>query len=270
MGVKNMFKKSSKIFDREGFYIVLFVCLCIVAVAAVYISRNNADINKRLTSDNKTNVEQTDGKTNADLVEDTDNKTVPASTNSSNNNSKTSSITNTANKTSSNSSKQISTAKSSFKLQMPVEGEISRPFSNTAPVQYPAIGGALEVHEGIDIRAEIGTEVKAAEAGTVSRVSADPVLEGNAVTAYGFSIEIDHGNGVKTVYCNLDPDKVPEGIKAGKKVKKGDVIGYVGDSYYKELAEDDGPHLHFVVLEKTKGNKTYDIVDPSKYLNLKK
>lgn len=45
MGVKNVFKKS-KIFDRDGFYVILFVCLCIVAVAAVYITNNNNKLAK--------------------------------------------------------------------------------------------------------------------------------------------------------------------------------------------------------------------------------
>lgn len=106
------------------------------------------------------------------------------------------------------------------------------------------------LHEGMDFKCAAGTEVLAAVDGKVTAVYAADRL-------YGAVIEIEHADGVKTVYKFVDPD---ENLKAGATVNRGDVIGKVAAATGTENA--DGDHLHFEVY---KNNK---IQDPDVYLKL--
>ncbi len=106
-----------------------------------------------------------------------------------------------------------------------------------------------EAHMAMDFFASEGTEVLAVYKGTIESVE-NTLLKGYTVT-------IDHGNGLKTVYNSLaDGDSV----SVGQTVNAGDVIGHVSTSNRQEYKE--GAHLHFEVIE----NGT--IIDPSKYLIL--
>ncbi len=99
-------------------------------------------------------------------------------------------------------------------------------------------------HYGIDFSAETGTLVVATANGVVTRVV---FLE----KSYGKLIEIDHRNSYITRYAQLSDYAVRE----GDKVKKGDVIGYVGQS-----GLSTGPHLHYEVFKNGKN------VNPQDYL----
>ncbi len=103
------------------------------------------------------------------------------------------------------------------------------------------------VHTGIDYAGEEGAEVYAAQSGTVEAVYTSDVLVGGRIV-------IDHGDGVKTVYEFVE---AKEGLKAGDKVERGEVIATIAAATGNEYK--DGAHLHFEVLENGKA------VDPSKY-----
>ena len=94
-------------------------------------------------------------------------------------------------------------------------------------------------HSGIDFAAAIGTEVFATGDGVVDAVEHNHWGYGNLLT-------IDHGYGYKTNYAHLSKFAV----KKGQKVKRGQVIGYVGNT-----GKSTGSHLHYEVL---KNNKTID------------
>lgn len=98
-------------------------------------------------------------------------------------------------------------------------------------------------HEGLDFSAPIGTEIYATGDGTVVNVTVSPI-------GYGKYVEIDHGFGYSTLYAHMDGFNV----KPGQKVKRGDVIGYVGNT-----GKSSGPHLHYEVRIKGKA------VDPAHY-----
>ncbi len=105
-------------------------------------------------------------------------------------------------------------------------------------------------HTGMDFAAEVGAKVLAVDDGVVESVYKDDLLVGTQIT-------IDHGNGLKSVYCFVTET---DGLKAGVKVKKGDVIATVAEPCGKEYKQ--GAHLHFEIV------KNDVSVDPSGYLTL--
>lgn len=89
-----------------------------------------------------------------------------------------------------------------------------------------------KMHTGIDFAATIGTPVYATADGTVSRVDVKS-------TGYGKMVEINHGFGYSTRYAHLHGFAV----KKGESVKRGDLIGYVGNT-----GLTTAPNLHYEVL----------------------
>ncbi|MBN3523906.1 M23 family metallopeptidase [Paenibacillus apiarius] len=92
---------------------------------------------------------------------------------------------------------------------------------------------------GIDLarKDQKGFDVLAAMSGKVIRAEQNPMT--------GFVVEIDHGNGLKTVYQSLADMKV----KKGDTVKKGDALAAAGRN---ELEKDLGVHVHFEVYDDNK------------------
>ena len=101
----------------------------------------------------------------------------------------------------------------------------------------PVRGGALFMHEGIDLVAPAGTPVHAA---------ADGVIVGAAPNGrYGNWIRIDHDGKLATVYGHLMA--FAPGIEPGHTVTRGELIGFVGST-----GRSTGAHLHFEVLDNGK------------------
>ncbi len=94
---------------------------------------------------------------------------------------------------------------------------------------HPILGKRI-LHTGIDIAASSGTSIWAADGGTV--------VYATWVDGYGNTVAIDHGGGISTLYAHQSSTAV----SYGQRVKKGQVIGYVGSTGY-----STGPHLHFEV-----------------------
>ncbi|MEX2435843.1 MAG: M23 family metallopeptidase [Balneolaceae bacterium] len=88
------------------------------------------------------------------------------------------------------------------------------------------------MHDGADFRADIGTELFTTGDGTVK-------YAGRRGT-YGNLLVIDHGFGFNTRYAHLSG--FAEGIRPGTKVKRGELVGYSGNSGLSQ-----GPHLHYEV-----------------------
>lgn len=128
----------------------------------------------------------------------------------------------------------------------PVDGVIERADSGQT-LQYDATMADWRCHEGLDIACTHGTPVLAAADGTVVRVWEDPLL--------GVSVEIQHEDGVNSVYANLAPDPA---VSAGQLVSQGQTVGHVGGSALGEAAEVS--HLHF---EMTRNGLN---ADPEDYL----
>ena len=101
------------------------------------------------------------------------------------------------------------------------------------------------MHEGIDLRAKIGSPVYATGDGSIAYAG----RKGNL----GQSVYIDHGFGFETRYAHLS--KFAPGVRKGKKILRGQLIGYSGNTGLVE-----GPHLHYEVLLNGRN------VDPLNYL----
>lgn len=94
------------------------------------------------------------------------------------------------------------------------------------------ISGNQRFHHGIDLRANIGTPIYAPADGFVK-------YSAMSNTGYGYLIILVHNYGFETRFAHmLDKDIV----KVGQRVKKGDLIGYTGNTGY-----STGPHLHYEV-----------------------
>ena len=125
--------------------------------------------------------------------------------------------------------------------------EVLRVTSHFDPKRMHPVLKVRKPHLGTDFGAPSGTPVFAFDAGTVKKFG----MKG----AMGNMVQIDHGGGISTYYGHLSG--FAKGMKAGLKVKKGQTIGFVGNT-----GRSTGPHLHFG-LKKGKA-----FVDPMKYLKV--
>lgn len=104
--------------------------------------------------------------------------------------------------------------------------------------------GKTAFHSGIDIAAPKGTAIYAARAGKV-------IFAGYHSGGYGYLVEIQHNNGLKTLYAHCSKLHV----KVGDFVGKGDHIAAIGST-----GRSTGPHVHFEIQLNGKA------VDPRKYV----
>ena len=276
---ENGTKKGLKEFlDKRGFYIVLLLCIAVVAGTAVFVTTRNATSDqpdyeaRNLIPDEEGDdaaVNESDAdKLNAQQPEDTQASAAagqqsdigkPASITNTDDNSAVKPKDNaaevttpktpvTAAKSTANTSGSKSTAQAkqqSFK--MPVVGEISLEYAMDKLV-YSKTLEEWRAHAGVDIASDRGTPVKAVADGIISDVRND--------SYYGITVVIDHGSDLKSVYRNLASD---ETVAVNQKVKQGEVIGSIGNTAMDESSEQS--HLHFEVLKKDVN------VDPMTYLS---
>lgn len=92
---------------------------------------------------------------------------------------------------------------------------------------------ARKFHNGMDFTAPQGTPIYASGDGVVLRAD-------DASSGYGKHIRINHGYGYVTLYAHLHEYKV----KVGQKVKRGDIIGTVGNT-----GRSQAPHLHYEIIK---------------------
>ena len=88
-----------------------------------------------------------------------------------------------------------------------------------------------KMHEGMDFTAKVGTPIFAAGDAVVAQAN-------NNASGYGNHVVLRHGYGYETLYAHLSKYN----CKAGQRVKRGDIIGYVGTT-----GRSEGPHLHYEV-----------------------
>jgi len=113
-------------------------------------------------------------------------------------------------------------------LRAPVD--FTRISSNFNPRRRHPILHTIRAHRGVDYAAPRGTPVKAAGDGKV--------IHRGPKGGYGNAIILQHGSNITTLYAHLS--RFAKGIRYGRRVRQGDIIGYVGST---GLAT--APHLHY-------------------------
>lgn len=274
----NKNKKTKKIFyqimDKQGFYIILILCLIIVAATAFWVDNQKGDYfigedptipfgedeqpEVILVEDDEDNDKEADetketGKIGEGKPEEDEKipskdpkkdskekskekiKETPAEKDGKNGKTKETSA--------SGDSGEISITED---MAIPVTGKLILPFADDRLVYHKTLD-QWSTHKGVDIQAAEGTPVKAVLDGEVVEILNDTIM--------GISIVIKHDNELLTIYSNLSTDAM---VEVGEKVKKGQTISAVGKTASVKTLE--GPLLHFQVLKDDK------FVDPELYL----
>lgn len=125
----------------------------------------------------------------------------------------------------------------------PLSGEIIKVYSPDKVI-YSKTLELWKTHDGLDIKGNIGDSVKSIERGIVEKIYDD--------SFYGKTIVIDHGQGYKSSYSNLDDNVY---VKVNQSIIKGKVIGKISNTSIGEIKDE--PHLHFMLF------KDSNVIDPT-------
>ncbi|MFD1738596.1 peptidoglycan DD-metalloendopeptidase family protein [Bacillus salitolerans] len=138
------------------------------------------------------------------------------------------------------------------------QNENTYKFQETKDWVWPALGEISDLygsrsgnHHGLDIAAPTGTETVSVEDGIVTKSYYS--------FSYGHVVFISHPNGFETVYAHLNKRFVVK----GQKVKKGELIGHVGNT-----GRSRGAHLHFEVHKGTWNYSKSNAIDPLQALDV--
>ncbi len=100
-------------------------------------------------------------------------------------------------------------------------------------MRYHPIYKTRRMHTGLDFSAPIGTDIHSTGNGVVKSIE-------KSLSGYGYHVVIDHDFGYKTLYAHMSEILV----KKGQQVKRGEVIGKVGNT-----GTSTAPHLHYEVIQ---------------------
>jgi murein DD-endopeptidase MepM/ murein hydrolase activator NlpD len=115
-------------------------------------------------------------------------------------------------------------------LRFPLEFlRVSSPFT---PNRLNPVTRRWQAHDGVDLAAAVGTPVRATADGVVAFIGAQ--------TGYGNVLKLRNEARYSTTFAHLS--RFASGLRAGDKVRRGDLIGYVGST-----GRSTGPHLHYEV-----------------------
>lgn len=271
--------KKNKVKDflrKEGFYLVLFVCLCIVATVAAFTIRKNTTSKEQNQTNNElslnevgdNNASETDSnfnKQNAERVENNDElaqvtegdvseQEISDATEQTTNNEEEV----TENQTNEKQEADVNVSSGTdveVNLSFPIDGNvaISREFGKMVRTYSDETRSEDTSRRGVDINASVGTIVKAAAEGKVEEVSNN--------TTDGTYVVIAHANGLKTKYANLSEEIK---VAVGDVVSAGTEIGTVGNTSGIFTSKLCGDVLN-IQIQDANGKD----VDPSAYFDLK-
>lgn len=229
--------RAGGFFKKQGFYIVLALCLLVVGVAVAVTVFPGSEAEPAPSDGQVVQSNQSGDETLAGRKTPTPTMKPLA----------TASPTPVATATPSATPQSVNTdARPARKGSAPVEGAIQWGYAMDQ-LLYSRTLDQWTTHAGVDLNAAEGTQVHAVLSGTVAAVYEDDAL-GQVVT-------ILHTNDRMSLYANLDETV---SVTEGQKVNEGDVIGTVGNTALAECGDE--PHLHFGFFVEEKP------VDPSEYV----
>lgn len=121
---------------------------------------------------------------------------------------------------------------SSIPAIQPVSNKQLNRIASGFGMRIDPVYGTPKMHKGLDFTAPQGTPIYATGDGVVS-------VAGYSESGYGNHVEINHGYGYETLYGHMVRVKV----RKGQRVKRGEVIGWVGST-----GKSTGPHCHYEVM----------------------
>lgn len=140
---------------------------------------------------------------------------------------------NTSQSQNTTSNTDMETKKEEIKFSAPIKGEILREFASDSLVYSNTLDEWI-THNGVDIKADKTSVVKASCKGKVVSIKNDP--------RYGLTVIVSHEGGYQTLYANL---LTAEYVVEGEELEEGQTIGTVGNSAAFEISDEY--HLHFEV-----------------------
>lgn len=211
-------------------YYTLLISMVILAVVSVYTN---------IATYKKLNEESYEVFSSNDEIEDVSSSVSEELQDSTSNNVDTRKTSETKTGINSNATanvKQTSTKPKVIPLVFakPLIGEIIKPYSMDKLI-YSKTLESWKTHDGVDIGGDIGTNVKSIEKGIVEKVYDDSFL--------GTTVIVDHGQGYKSIYSNLDKSVL---VKEKETIIKSKVIGKIGQTAIGEIKDD--PHIHFMLM----------------------
>ncbi len=245
--------KIIKTINNEGFYLVLFICFCIVSAAAVWTVKANVERIQNMNE--RENIEFVNENMMDDFQVAEDNDAQPVSKEDKEESNAPDleeqedvSTTNEVENSEINEVVDQEDVVSNMPVfSVPVQGNICLDYSGDTLVYSKTLDQYI-IHKGIDLEAPLNEPVCAAADGVISKIEEDKKM--------GITIWISHKNDFVTIYSNLSTANM---VREGDQVKKGDVISGVGDTALFEILEV--PHLHFEVMR----NQRHE--DPQNFIN---
>ena len=211
--------RLTKFLNGKGFYIALGICLVAIGLSAW--SGYSAILQKD-TANNSSKSDLTSSNAGIESVPSAPEVTVDTPKEDVPDDREISSTTQTE------QAQKAETPTAKYFL-FPINGEIIKDFSDTE-LQFSLTYNDMRLHTAIDIAADLKTAVKSAGDGTVIWAGKDDAL--------GYTVKIDHGNGITAVYAGLAEALQ---VKEGDTVTAGATIGALGIVTSECV---DAPHLH--------------------------
>ena len=258
--------KVKNFFRKEGFYFVLFICLCVIATFAVFtMNRNSTASNKKSSDEFSLNVEeklndQSQGVMNnekiqnAERVENDTNENINEVAELNEDDSEVANATEENGEELASSEEDVAVMSgndSAIVFSLPLEGTVTRCFGDMIEVKNTDEEQIIMTRKGVDLQAPVGTTVKCVADGQVEEVASSSE-DGNYVV-------VSHANGLKTKYANLDPEI---NVSVGDILSEGQEIGVVGDSSLVFTSDICGDVLNLQVIDANGVS-----IDPASYFN---
>ena len=226
---KSFYHRFSDFIEGKGFYIVLALCIIAIGISGWFLFSTLTKEVPESPVSGSASITVTPKPTATAAAVQPQKPTVTAT-------AKPAATASAAAKATPSAAQPTPTPKSApTSLTWPVKGEVLAGYSVEA-LAYDATMGDWRTHDGVDIAATVGDQVRAPASGVVTEVTQDVML--------GTTVVIDHGGNLTTTCANLA--SVPT-VEVGDTVTVGDVIGSVGET---AIAESALPgHLHFSVSQ---------------------
>lgn len=207
--VRRLYARYDRLMEKQGFYVVLALCVLIIAASALYTFYFREQWDSE-AGDEPPLVQAAGGNQQSQTLQE-------------------------ARKLVESQASALSTVAplEARPLVQPLDGRVERGFSTQEP-QFFEQANVWQVHPGIDITADYGAIVSASASGTVQALWQD--------NERGLCVRLSHADGYETLYAGLSETLA---LRKGDPVSQGQAIAQVGNGV---LAESDGdPHLHFEV-----------------------